>query len=140
MTLYERLKEERQNAGFSQKEFAEILGLNQRTYASYERGERDISTSVLLNICMALHISSDKLIGNTFSNEEIQHSSDHTRWERAMEQYADMSPDEQKRIDALLDAFFPDETTHQTGIIKETTVGAEQDRRAATDDEAEETA
>lgn len=57
-----------------------------------------------------------------------------------MEQYDKMSPDERKRIDAVLDAFFPDETTHQTGIIKETTVGAEQDRRAVTDDEAEETA
>lgn len=65
MTLSERLKEERKKAGLSQKEFAEKLGLNARTYASYERGERDISTALLLNICKTLEISSDVLLGNT---------------------------------------------------------------------------
>lgn len=64
MTLSERLKGERKKAGLSQKEFAEKLGLNARTYASYERGERDISTALLLNICKALNISSDRLLGN----------------------------------------------------------------------------
>lgn len=64
MTLSERLKEERKKAGLSQKEFAEKLGLNARTYASYERGERDISTALLLNICRTLGISSDVLLGN----------------------------------------------------------------------------
>ena len=64
MTFAERLKEERKKAGLSQKEFAEKLGLNARTYASYERGERDISTSLLLNICTTLNISSDELLGN----------------------------------------------------------------------------
>ena len=41
MTLSERLKEARTNAGYSQKELAEKLDMNLRTYGSYERGERD---------------------------------------------------------------------------------------------------
>lgn len=64
MTLSERLKNERKKAGLSQIQFAEKLGLNARTYASYERGERDISTALLLDICKALNISSDRLLGN----------------------------------------------------------------------------
>ena len=64
MTLAESLKNERKKNGLSQKEFADKLGINARTYASYERGERDISTAVLLNICRVLNISSDKLLGN----------------------------------------------------------------------------
>lgn len=64
MTLSERLKNERKKAGLSQVQFAEKLGLNARTYASYERGERDISTALLLDICKALNISSDRLLGN----------------------------------------------------------------------------
>lgn len=63
MSLAERLKEARNKAGYSQKELAEKLGMNLRTYGSYERGERDISTAVLLNICKALDISSDYLLG-----------------------------------------------------------------------------
>lgn len=50
MTLAERLKNERKKSGLSQKELADKLDMNARTYASYERGERDISTAVLLNI------------------------------------------------------------------------------------------
>ena len=65
MTLAERLKNERKKIGLSQTEFADKLGMNARTYASYERGERDISTAVLLNICKALNISSDTLLGNS---------------------------------------------------------------------------
>ena len=64
MTLAESLKNERKKNGLSQKEFADKLGINARTYASYERGERDISTAVLLNICKVLNISSDRLLGN----------------------------------------------------------------------------
>lgn len=64
MTLAENLKNERKKLGYSQKEFAEKLNMNARTYASYERGERDISTAVLLEICKALDISSDKLLDN----------------------------------------------------------------------------
>lgn len=65
MTLAERLKNERKKNGLSQKELADKLDMNARTYASYERGERDISTAVLLNICKVLEISSDVLLGNT---------------------------------------------------------------------------
>ena len=65
MTLAERLKNERKKSGLSQKELADKLDMNARTYASYERGERDISTAVLLNICKVLEISSDVILGNT---------------------------------------------------------------------------
>ena len=70
MTLADNLKNERKKNGLSQKEFADKLGMNARTYASYERGERDISTAVLLNICQVLNISSDILLGNSSNNEE----------------------------------------------------------------------
>lgn len=69
MTLSDRLREARKNAGLSQKDFAKKLGLNARTYASYERGERDISTALLLNICKTLNISSDRLLGNTINED-----------------------------------------------------------------------
>lgn len=72
MTLSDRLKIERSNAGLSQKEFAEKLGMNVRTYASYERGERDISTAVLLNICNTLNISSDKLLGTDSASSIVR--------------------------------------------------------------------
>lgn len=58
-----RLKIVRTDSGLTQPEIAEKLGITLRTYQSYERGERDISTSVLKSICELLGVSSDYLLG-----------------------------------------------------------------------------
>ena len=67
MTFGEKLKKARQEANLSQKEMADKLEINARTYGSYERDERDVSTAVLLKICNALHISSDILLDTNVS-------------------------------------------------------------------------
>lgn len=64
MTFADKLKEARQKANLSQAELAEKLGLNLRTYGSYERGERDVSTALLRQICQTLQVSSDELLSN----------------------------------------------------------------------------
>ena len=94
MTLAERLKNERNKIGLSQKELADKLGMNARTYASYERGERDISTSVLLTICQTLNISSDALLGNDTAegNSEL---------ENLMQKYDNIKPVKLKRFPML---------------------------------------
>lgn len=94
MTLAERLKNERNKIGLSQKELAEKLGMNARTYASYERGERDISTSVLLTICRTLNISSDALLGNDTVEENSE-------LENLMQKYDNIKPVKLKRFPML---------------------------------------
>lgn len=64
MALSDKLKKARIDANLSQAELAEKLGLNTRTYGSYERGERDVSTALLRTICQTLSISSDELLEN----------------------------------------------------------------------------
>lgn len=95
MTLSERLKRERNKIGLSQKELADKLGMNARTYASYERGERDISTSVLLNICKTLNISSDVLLGNDSLGKTDDDLSS------LMEKYDNIKPIKLKRFPML---------------------------------------
>ena len=137
MNFSENLKRIRKKSGYTQQEIAERLSVAQATVANYERGVRIPDIDTLIELSKIFGVSMDELIG--VHTQPERKPSDSSRWERAMEQYADMSPDERRRIDAVLDAFFPDDTK-PSGIIHETTVGAEQDRRAATDDEAEETA
>lgn len=98
MTLAERLKNERKKIGLSQTEFADKLGMNARTYASYERGERDISTAVLLTICRTLNISSDVLLGNDVPFEEK--NKDYTIPE-LIEKYDNIKPIKLKRFPML---------------------------------------
>lgn len=64
MALCDNLKRLRAEHGLSQKEMAEKLDLNARTYASYERAEREPSTAIILKICQLFGISSDELLGN----------------------------------------------------------------------------
>ena len=71
MTFAEKLKKARQKANLSQAELADKLGLNLRTYGSYERGERDVSTALLRQICLTLNVSSDDLINTDKPNAEI---------------------------------------------------------------------
>lgn len=95
MTLAERLKNERIKKGLSQKELADLLDMNLRTYGSYERGERDISTSVLLNICRTLNISSDTLLGNEVSEY------DNNELSSLMERFDNIKPVKLKRFPML---------------------------------------
>ena len=70
MSVADRLKTVRTDAGLSQKELADKLGMPLRTYGSYERGERDISTAILLSICKTLNVSSDYLLGRAEINPD----------------------------------------------------------------------
>ena len=70
MSVADRLKTVRTDAGLSQKELADKLGMPLRTYGSYERGERDISTAILLNICKTLNVSSDYILGRAETNPD----------------------------------------------------------------------
>jgi repressor LexA len=72
MEICERLKKARTDAGLKQNELAEMLGIPVRTYRSYEHGERDIGTALLLNICKTLGVSSDFLLGRDQPADSIE--------------------------------------------------------------------
>lgn len=71
MSIAFNLKMLRTEKQLSQKDMAELLNINLRTYASYERGEREPSAAIILNICKAFDISSDVILkGNEFLHQK----------------------------------------------------------------------
>ena len=75
MTFGEKLKKARNQANLSQKEMADKLEINARTYGSYERDERDVSTAILLKICNTLHVSSDELLDtDTAKSDTVEYN------------------------------------------------------------------
>lgn len=58
----------RKNKMLTQSEVAEIAGLSDRTYADIERGNVNMKTETLLQICKALDITPDDILTET---EEI---------------------------------------------------------------------
>lgn len=56
------IKRERENAGFTQDRFSELLGIGSKSLSSIERGVVGISLTTLLKICDILHISANVLL------------------------------------------------------------------------------
>lgn len=59
----ERLKKLREERGLTQKQVAEALEMNPRTYSSYENNEREPNSEILLMIADLFDVSIDYLVG-----------------------------------------------------------------------------
>ncbi|MCR4430462.1 MAG: helix-turn-helix domain-containing protein [Tepidanaerobacteraceae bacterium] len=58
----QRIRSEREKMGLSREEFAEIVGLSDYYVGQLERGERQMSLTVMVRIANCLHVSLDYLI------------------------------------------------------------------------------
>ena len=65
MKFSERLKDLRKQAGLTQVDVAERLGISQPAYASWERGVKKPTQENLVKIAQILNVSVDYLVGNS---------------------------------------------------------------------------
>ena len=65
MEFSERLKDLRKQAGLTQVDVAEELGISQPAYASWERGSKKPTQENLVKIAQILNVSVDYLLGNS---------------------------------------------------------------------------
>lgn len=65
MEFSERLKSLRKQAGLTQVDVAEELGISQPAYASWERGVKKPTQDNLVKIAQILNVSVDYLVGNS---------------------------------------------------------------------------
>lgn len=137
------LKELRKCKGLTIAESAELFGVASRTYSSYEAGEREPNISLINQFADFYGVTTDYLLGrepapNPFADLGLSAASE----QEMLAQYMSF-PEEVRAI--LMDAIVklaesvkPEDSPPE--IIEETTVGAELDRRAASEADAEETA
>lgn len=69
MEFSERLKTLRKEAGLTQVDVAEKLGISQPAYASWERGVKKPTQDNLVKLSKILYVSVDYLLGNTESKQ-----------------------------------------------------------------------
>ena len=85
--FHRNLRRMRENAGYTQKEFADMLSIRVTTYRNYENTLREPSYDILVKIAEILGTSTDALLGtkktdnscesilikaNRFSDEDIK--------------------------------------------------------------------
>ena len=61
LTLHNRLKELRTQAGFSQAELAKLVGVSRNTISSIETGQYTPTAKLALVICIALDIKFEEV-------------------------------------------------------------------------------
>lgn len=61
--FFENLKRIRIAKGYSQKEFAEKLGVGKSTYCMYESGNREPNVQTIKRISELLNVPTDELLG-----------------------------------------------------------------------------
>ena len=62
---FTRIRDLREDADLTQSQIGKHLGLPQRTYAYYEKGERTIPPEILIQIARFHEVSVDYLLGLT---------------------------------------------------------------------------
>ena len=65
ITLYERIRNLREDKDLTQKQMGEILTCSQRVYSNYERGDIDIPTAILIKLADFHKVSVDYLLNRT---------------------------------------------------------------------------
>jgi len=70
MEFSERLKTLRKEAGLTQVDVAEKLGISQPAYASWERGVKKPTQDNLVKIAQVLNVLVDYLVGNSDNTED----------------------------------------------------------------------
>lgn len=68
MKFPERLKNLRDDKGFTQKHLAEVLNISVSTISHYENGTREPSIEILIQMAEVLGVSVDYLVGSTEVN------------------------------------------------------------------------
>ena len=63
MTYYERLRQIREERGFTQTDIANVLHTSQQYYGQYELGKRPLSVDHLITLCLFYGVSADSILG-----------------------------------------------------------------------------
>jgi transcriptional regulator with XRE-family HTH domain len=99
----ERLKNLRKKAGYSQKEFAELVGLHQVQYGRYERGDSRPYSETLTKIADALGVSTDYLLEGQTEDAIIADMKDKELL-KLFTEIEKLEPDVKDKVKFLLDA------------------------------------
>ena len=79
MMIGERLIDLRKDKGLTQKELAERLYINYRTYSGYERNETQASDDVMIKLARFHNVSIDYLLGLSDTPHPIKRGDDYIR-------------------------------------------------------------
>lgn len=104
--LKDALKKEREKKGLTKKQVAAGIGVTERAYITYEYGDRDVSTDVLVKLADFYGVTTDYLLGREQIEDPIVQLTKRTdvSFDELEEQYAKMPEEIQAIVISLMKA------------------------------------
>lgn len=104
--LKDALKKEREKKGLTKKQVAAGIGVTERAYITYEYGDRDVSTDVLVKLADFYGVTTDYLLGREQIEDPIVQLTKRTdvSFDELEEQYAKMPEEIQAIVVSLMKA------------------------------------
>ena len=99
----QRLHTLREQAGLSQQQLADRLGLTQRAYAHWERNPVALRPDQLLNLAQTLNVSVDELVGTNGTKK--RGAGPTGKMKQLFEAASRLPRSQQQKIAAVLEAF-----------------------------------
>lgn len=99
----QRLAQLRKNAGYTQKELADEVGVTRRMIAYYESESEHLPASLLVELAQALNVTTDELLG--VRQVKKKKPSQDTRLQRRFQQIEKMPARERRQLMQLIDTF-----------------------------------
>lgn len=65
MTMYQNIRNLREDKDLTQQQMADYLNITQATYSRYESGNLDIPSAILIKLSKFHNVSTDYLLGQT---------------------------------------------------------------------------
>lgn len=110
MSLFQRIKDLREDADKTQVEIARILDTTAQYYGKYEKGEREIPFSRAIKLANYYNVSLDYLAGRT-NIRSIQSDASISEDEiRLLRQYRMLSERSKGKVDLFVEQLYMDET------------------------------
>jgi transcriptional regulator with XRE-family HTH domain len=105
-TLGERLRQLREERGFSLREFSKIIGISYRMIHYYEANEGSPSADILLQFATALEVSADQLLGlePLRNTKKRKTTPENVRLLRRLRQVESLPAKERRTVLQLIDA------------------------------------
>lgn len=111
----QRIREKRKSLQLTREEFAEIIGLSDYYIGQLERGERQMSLPVLVNVTNCLHMSLDYLIfaktpynySNVQEAPNVYAACEYNKDNEILDLLNECSPKEQELIKKLIRTILP---------------------------------
>lgn len=101
--LIERIKEARKACGMSQKEVADILGINRSTIASYETGNSEPDIDTYIKLCKIYNANYVDILNKAYELQEIAQFTPTIEEEYIIEKIRDLDKDDKAMIVSLIE-------------------------------------